>query len=296
MKLHQLQYFQEVCTQNSITKAAESLHISQPAVSNAIKELEEEFHLKLFKRVNKKLILTKEGAYFLLEVEELLNKSDALTEKMRRLGDRKSIVRLGLPPMIGVMSLGMIHRFQSLYPNIDLELIDGSSLTLRRMLQDDQVDIIIVSGRNTDLNNLGCCVLQESEMLFCVNKQHPLHDETSVSIVHAALEPLAMVRDSFYVREKVLNRFRENNCTPQIVWNTEQLYSKLQLIKNGMAAGFLFREIVENEKDIVGIPIDPPLEVDIEMAWMKNGTAYRNINDFIQFAKQYARENRLRIC
>lgn len=98
MKLHQLQYFQEVCTQNSITKAAESLHISQPAVSNAIKELEEEFHLKLFKRVNKKLILTKEGAYFLLEVEELLNKSDALTEKMRRLGDRKSIVRLGLPP------------------------------------------------------------------------------------------------------------------------------------------------------------------------------------------------------
>lgn len=198
--------------------------------------------------------------------------------------------------MIGVMSLGMIHRFQSLYPNIDLELIDGSSLTLRRMLQDDQVDIIIVSGRNTDLNNLGCCVLQESEMLFCVNKQHPLHDETSVSIVHAALEPLAMVRDSFYVREKVLNRFRENNCTPQIVWNTEQLYSKLQLIKNGMAAGFLFREIAENEKDIVGIPIDPRLEVDIEMAWMKNGTAYRNINDFIQFAKQYARENRLRIC
>ena len=296
MKLHQLQYFQEVCTQNSITKAAESLHISQPAVSNAIKELEEEFHLKLFKRVNKKLILTKEGAYFLLEVEELLNKSDALTERMRRLGDRKSIVRLGLPPMIGVMSLGMIHRFQSLYPNIDLELIDGSSLTLRRMLQDDQVDIIIVSGRNTDLNNLGCCVLQESEMLFCVNKQHPLHDETSVSIVHAALEPLAMVRDSFYVREKVLNRFRENNCTPQIVWNTEQLYSKLQLIKNGMAAGFLFREIAENEKDIVGIPIDPRLEVDIEMAWMKNGTAYRNINDFIQFAKQYARENRLRIC
>ena len=45
MKLHQLQYFREVCAQNGITKAAETLHISQPAVSNAIKELEEEFHV-----------------------------------------------------------------------------------------------------------------------------------------------------------------------------------------------------------------------------------------------------------
>lgn len=294
MKLHQLQYFREVCVQNGITKAAEALHISQPAVSNAIKELEEEFHLQLFKRVNKKLILTKEGAYFLLEVEELLNKSNALTEKMCHLGEKKSAVRLGLPPMIGVMSLGLIDAFHKAYPEIEIDLYDGTSLTLRRMLQEDKVDVIIVSGRNSDGNNMGCCVLQQSELVLSVGKNHHLKDEKSVSIAHAALEPLAMVKDSFYVREKVLDRFRENNCTPRTVCNAEQLYSKIQMIRNEMAAGFLFREIAENEEKIVGISLDPPLMVDIEMAWLKNGTAYHNLNTFMQFAKKYAAEHGLR--
>ena len=57
MKLHQLKYFSEVCRQNGISRAAVALHISQPAVSNAIKELEAEFNLQLFKRVDQRLTL-----------------------------------------------------------------------------------------------------------------------------------------------------------------------------------------------------------------------------------------------
>lgn len=108
MKLYQLQYFREVCLMNGITKAAESLHVSQPAVSNAIKELEEEFQIKLFKRINKKLILTEEGAYFLLEVENLLEQSNQIIRNMTRMRDKKQSVRLGIPPMIGAMSVDMI--------------------------------------------------------------------------------------------------------------------------------------------------------------------------------------------
>ncbi len=293
MKLHQLQYFREVCLQNGITKAAETLHISQPAISNAIKELEDEFNLKLFKRVNKKLILTKEGAYFLLEVEELLNKSNALTQKMIHLGEEKHVVRLGLPPMIGSMALGLLCGFQKAHPGIKIELYDGTSLTLRRMLQEDQLDVIIVSGRNTDLNNLDCCILQKSEIVFCVSSSHPLAKEASVSMAQAAEEPLAMINNSFYVREMLLERFRENNCAPQIVWTTEQLYTKLQIIKKGMAAGFLFREIADSEEGIEGRSLTPPIMIDVEMAWMKNGTAYPNIKSFIQYARNYTAENRL---
>lgn len=293
MKLYQLQYFKEVCVQNGITKAAESLHISQPAISNAIKELEEEFDLKLFKRINKKMILTKEGAYFLLEVEELLNKADELTEKMYHLGKQKSVVRLGLPPMIGAMSISLIKAFRKTYPDIELELLDGRSLTLRRKLQEDQVDVIIVSGRNTDLDNLEGCVLQQTEYMFCVNAGHPLSGEKSISIVHAALEPLVMVKDSFYVREKVQELFQKGGCTARVAWNTDQLYTSLQLIRRGMGAGFVFREIIEREPGIVGLSLDPPLMIDIEMAWMKNGVSYRSINAFIHFAKEYTARKRL---
>ena len=290
MKLHQLQYFREVCAQNGITKAAETLHISQPAVSNAIKELEEEFHVKLFKRVDKRLILTKEGAYFLLEVEELLSRANALTQKMYHLGTQKNLIRIGLPPMISVMAFRLIQDFHSAHPEIELELYDEASLTLRRMLQEDKVDVIIVSGMNTDFTNLGFCKLQRSELLFCVNRNHQLAGEPCVSIAHAALEPVVMFKSSFHVREKVLERFHENGCTPRVMWTTQQLYTQLQLIRNGMAAGFLFREIVENEEDITGIPLDPPMETDIEMVWLKNGKVYQDINCFIRFTQEHCRK------
>lgn len=105
MKLHQLRYFQEVCRQQSITKAAENLHISQPAVSAAIRELEEEFDLKLFKRSHKKLALTTEGSYFLLEVEELLEKAKQISDDMTRLQKKNTCIRIGLPPMIEALEV-----------------------------------------------------------------------------------------------------------------------------------------------------------------------------------------------
>lgn len=293
MKLHQLKYFSEVCRQKGISKAAAVLHISQPAVSNAIKELEAEFNLMLFKRVDQKLVLTKEGAYFLLEVEELLGKINDLTQKMYDLGNKKDVVRVGVPPMLSIMAFQVIQEFFKEYPQIRLELCDESSLKLRKMLQDDQVDVIIVSGMNTDFHNLGFSKLQNTELLFCVNRNHPLAKEKQVSVEHVALEPLVMFQDGFYVKERVLELFHEVGYSPKVFWNTQQLNTHLQLIRNGLACGFLFREIVENEPAIVGIPLEAPISIDIEMIWQKNGKRYQNIKCFIQFAQQYINQHGL---
>lgn len=114
MKLHQLRYFQEVCRQHSITKAAEELHISQPAVSAAIRELEEEFGLRLFKRSHKKLILTTEGSYFSLEVEELLQKAKQIADDMTRLQKKNTSIRVGLPPMIEALEIPLLALWNSI--------------------------------------------------------------------------------------------------------------------------------------------------------------------------------------
>ena len=68
MKISQLRYFMTVCRYNNITKAAEELYVSQPAISSSIKDLETEFGVKLFYRQNNKLLLTDEGEYFLDKV------------------------------------------------------------------------------------------------------------------------------------------------------------------------------------------------------------------------------------
>ncbi len=64
MKLSQMRYFQAVCLYGSTTRAADSLFVSQPSISMAIKELEEELHVKLFVRQNNRMMLTREGSFF----------------------------------------------------------------------------------------------------------------------------------------------------------------------------------------------------------------------------------------
>ena len=101
MTIAKLQQFQAVCQFQSVTKAAEYIHISQPSVSATIRELEEEFNINLFRREGKKLVLTAEGSFLLEQADSLLGKFDELSQKMHDLGKNKNLFRLSVPPMSG---------------------------------------------------------------------------------------------------------------------------------------------------------------------------------------------------
>ena len=98
MTLSQLRYFVEVCRWgNNITRAGEELHISQPSISNAIKDLEQEFGVLLFKRANGRLHITADGERFLLKAHELLQKADEMALTMWGAGNRKLVIGVHLP-------------------------------------------------------------------------------------------------------------------------------------------------------------------------------------------------------
>lgn len=286
MKLHQLRYFQEVCRQHSITKAAEELHISQPAVSAAIRELEEEFGLKLFKRSHKKLILTTEGSYFSLEVEELLQRAKQITDDMTRLQKKNTSIRVGLPPMIEAQEIPMLAQFHKEHPEIRLELHHGTSLTLRKALQDNRIDIAIVSGRNINPGTVGSQPMKKSEIVYCVSRNHPYAQERSLSLAQVAQEDLVEIEGSQNFRETILERFHQERCTPRVQWSTTQLYTKIQLIRSGVAGGFLYRALAEREPDLVPISLEPPLYYEIEMLWQKDAVGNETLQTILEFARK----------
>ena len=90
-----------------------------------------------------------------------------------------------------------------------------------------------------------------------------------------------------HFREKILERFHADHCTPKILWSTSQLYTKIQLIKNGAAGGFLYRPVAEREPDLVPISLNPPLYYGIEMLWLKNTASFENIHTFLDFAQKH---------
>ena len=82
MKLQQIQYFCAACRYGNITRAAGELHVSQPSISMAIRDLEKEFGLLLIQRNNKGFAMTKEGMYFYEKAEILLEQADELAQMM----------------------------------------------------------------------------------------------------------------------------------------------------------------------------------------------------------------------
>ena len=141
MNLNQLNCFLKVAENLSFTKAAEQLYISQTAVTNHIKNLENEIGFLLFERNKKRVELTKEGVQFLSEVYKLKNSMDSILKVVDQIqkGETNSI-RLGY--IKGIENDILIHLLGDLYQKeeVEFQLLMGNQLSLKKLLERNEVD------------------------------------------------------------------------------------------------------------------------------------------------------------
>lgn len=146
MDLRVLRSFVTVCRLGNITRAAEQLFISQPALTRQIKELEEELGCKLFYRNTRNLSLTENGFQFLVRAEEILSivqiAKEELTEKNESL---RGIVRIGVVES-RVMKFLSDHviAFRQQYPHVRFEIYSGDGDDLRRSVDENKMDIALL--------------------------------------------------------------------------------------------------------------------------------------------------------
>lgn len=142
MKLLQLKYFQTVCRYESITKAAEKLFVSQPTISFCIKELEDEFGVKLFHRKHNRLQLTVEGQFFYEKVQYILQSVDSLERQMQELSANRNHVKIAVPAMISTFLFPqMFDAYTKAFPNVQLEMLETGSLQTRKLVDTHSVDL-----------------------------------------------------------------------------------------------------------------------------------------------------------
>ena len=170
-------------------------------------------------------------------MEELLQKAKQIADDMTRLQKKNTSIRVGLPPMIEALEIPLLALFHKDHPDIRLELHHGNSLSLRKALQDDRIDIAIVSGQDGDQDTMAARAMKRSEIVYCVNQSHPYAREKVLSLPQVAQDDLVEIENSQKFRETILERFHQERCTPRIQWSTTQLYTKIQLIRSGVAGG-----------------------------------------------------------
>lgn len=149
MLLKQMQYFVSIVKNNSFTEAAEENYISQSAISQAMKSLEDELGVTLIKRSNRSFTLTNAGEYFFKQSLMMIDELERIKQATLRISEQKNdTLRIGyINSYCGLEIYRAISEFSEIYPNIDIEVHTGNHETLYELMKNDKLDLVINDQR-----------------------------------------------------------------------------------------------------------------------------------------------------
>lgn len=200
MDNYQLKVFCTVTRSQSFSKAAKLLHMSQPAVSTQIKNLEEYYEGQLFERTPHGVVLTKAGEVFYSYAERILNLYDEMEQQLESVLQRKSHqIIVGASTTIGNVSLPCsIYLFKEEYPEVSIRLQIANSDEVLRKVMANEVDIAVLEGykESPELN----AIPVTSDELVLIAPQHS-QEEGSISLESFLKKPLILREDGSGTRK-----------------------------------------------------------------------------------------------
>ena len=171
MTFRHFQIFVMVCDEKNMTAAAARLYISQPAVSQAIAELEDYYEVRIFERLSRKLYLTEAGEILLGYARHILRMNQDAESEMRSLS-RSGTIRVGASVTIGACVLpGMISAFQKQAPAFTVHVIEDNTSKIEELIRIDQLDLGLVEGEIT-VKEIVSKTFDEDVLVLVCGKDH----------------------------------------------------------------------------------------------------------------------------
>jgi DNA-binding transcriptional LysR family regulator len=236
MELRQLRYFVAVAEVANISRAAQKLFLTQPALSRQIKSLEDEIGQCLLERSAHSIRLTPAGDALLREARELLQRADAILERVRAAGQSVRL-RVGYAPSLasGLLS-GAVANFAQKHPNARVELFDLSTKEMLAGLESDTLDVALSVGRKRDGHGLRWTPLVQVSWQLAVNRHHPLARRKQVTAAEVAREPLLVFcqRDYPEYWSAITGWLREHQQRPAIAGEYDGVDSLLAAVDSGL--------------------------------------------------------------
>lgn len=254
MNLHQFRFVQEAVRRNlNLTEAAKALHTSQPGVSKAIIELEEELGVEIFARHGKRLKRVTEPGQLVLKSIELI---------LREVGNLKRIGEQYSAEDSGTLSIATTHTqaryvlpekvaaLRAAYPKVNISLHQGSPDQVARMLIDEVAEIGIATESLAAYSELVTLPCYEWQHMLVLPTDHPLARKERITLEDVALEPLITYHPSFTGRTKINHAFAARKLEPRIALeaidsDVIKTYVRLGL-GVGIAAEMAVRDVAED--------------------------------------------------
>jgi DNA-binding transcriptional LysR family regulator len=284
MDIKPLRYFLAIAKNASFTRAAEQLNVAQPAVSMAIKKLETELGLTLLHRADRKISLTDEGKRLLLHAEKIIQATDdALLEMNELRGLNQGEVRVGIPSMLGSYYFPpILMAFRHRHPTINLKVIEGGTWQLQKMLEDGELDLSVIVAETLP-EGLETHRLLKEEMRVTVAKDHPFSQLESITPDAFFDEELVMFKEGYFHRRVVDRLAREAGKSPKIGFETNLIPLIKSITQQGFGVSTLLSMVVEGDDQLISRPFNPPIWLDLGIAWRKGAYLSQANQAFLDF-------------
>ncbi len=289
MDIKPLRYFVEVAQHSSFTRAGEILHVAQPAVSMAIRKLEAELELTLFHRHDRKVALTDEGVRLLEHARRILRTvDDAVLEMQELRGLTRGAVRVGIPGMLGSYYFPpILMAFRHRHPNLNLSVVEAGTGKLQEMLQDGQLDLAIIVADPVP-DELEAKVFLREQMMVTLPRDHRLARQPHISYDAFFDEELVMFQQGYFHRKTVDQIARRSNRTPNIGFETNLLPLIKSIVKQGFGISTLLSMVLRDDPDLVAVPFEEPLWLNLSIAWRREGYLSRANRAFVDFVLEHS--------
>ncbi|MCB9498740.1 MAG: LysR family transcriptional regulator [Bacillales bacterium] len=292
MTLRSLEIFNAVVETGSMSKAAQKLDITQSSVSQVIIDIEKEYDVILFERLNHGLKLTPSGEEMVKYVKNILLLNDELESALKH--ESKNLrIRLGATVTVGsTVMKGIVMDLEKQYPDVEHTVFVANTHIIEEMLLNNELDIGLVEGIIDSQDLVVKMAIYDRLVLICSPK-HRFYGKDTVSINDLAGEKLILRENGSGTRAQLMEELKNHSITPNIAWNCYTHEAIISAVESNLGISVISQRLV---KDLVSKGqlwacdiSDADFNRSFKLAYHKDKYFTNTMKSFVQICYNYGR-------
>ncbi|MEK5067354.1 LysR family transcriptional regulator [Sporosarcina sp. FSL K6-1508] len=291
MELKQLNYFVSVVNHMSFSKAAEKLHISQPSLSKAIKNLERDLGFQIIERNTRNIRLTEAGEVLYSRAIHLLSEMTIVKKEMEEVKlVGKGELQIGMIESVKYWLPKVISRYNEKFSDMHIrltEVLGGDNV--KTSLRKYETHAIITNQQIKEVD-IETVPLYKEKLVLVLHESHLMAKKESITLKELESEPFIISTKGFQTREDILHAFELEDTIPTVKYEIERFETALSLVSENLGIALIPENYLQGRHDfsIVSKTIESPaLERTVYLAYMKNRYVSPSIEAFIKEVKLF---------
>ncbi|MDZ7751226.1 MAG: LysR family transcriptional regulator [Gammaproteobacteria bacterium] len=289
-----LQVFHTVARLLSFTKAAEALHMTQPAVTFQVRQLEDYFNTRLFDRTHNRISLTEAGQRVYGFADQISRLYDEMEGSVRELtGDISGVLMIGASMTVAEYMLpALLGDFKKKYPEVNIRLKVSNTEGIVSMVEDNEIDLGVVEAPVSN-KNLAVELCRADQLVVVVSPEHELASRDHVEVSELLNHPYICREEGSGTREVIHEYLRSAGLSTSEL-NTVMELGSPEAIKGAVEANMgisvLSRTTLSKELrlgTLTAIPLEPLLERPYSFVHQKQKFRVRAMEELLNFARHY---------